>query len=101
MQSQIPASPQKPSAALKDFFARVWAGIGGFFANIPAFFKKTPSFFYGVGSFFRKIPGFFAGLPALFMAFLSRVPSFFRSLSPKAIVSIATAVVLILSLIHI
>lgn len=95
MQSQIPASPQKPSAAIKDFFARVWAGIGGFFANIPAFFKKTPSFFYGVGSFFRKIPGFFAGLPALFMAFLSRVPSFFRSLSPKAIVSIATAVVLI------
>ena len=95
MQSQTPASPQKPSAAIKDFFARVWAGIGGFFANIPAFFKKTPSFFYGVGSFFRKIPGFFAGLPALFMAFLSRVPSFFRSLSPKAIVSIATAVVLI------
>lgn len=95
MQSQISASPQKPSAAIKDFFARVWAGIGGFFANIPAFFKKTPSFFYGVGSFFRKIPGFFAGLPALFMAFLSRVPSFFRSLSPKAIVSIATAVVLI------
>lgn len=95
MQSQISASPQKPSAAIKAFFARVWAGIGGFFANIPAFFKKTPSFFYGVGSFFRKIPGFFAGLPALFMAFLSRVPSFFRSLSPKAIVSIATAVVLI------
>lgn len=95
MQSQTPASPQKPSAAIKDFFARVWVGIGGFFANIPAFFKKTPSFFYGVGSFFRKIPGFFAGLPALFMAFLSRVPSFFRSLSPKAIVSIATAVVLI------
>lgn len=95
MQSQTPASPQKPSAAIKDFFARVWVGIGGFFANIPAFFKKTPSFFYGVGSFFRKIPGFFAGLPALFMAFLSRMPSFFRSLSPKAIVSIATAVVLI------
>lgn len=83
-----PRAPKAKPASAKAFFAQAWAGICSFFAGIPAFFGKAPAFF-------RKIPQLFAALPAKFAAFFRETPSLFRRMSRKAIVSLATALVLI------
>ena len=83
-------APKAKPASAKAFFAQAWAGICSFFAGIPAFFGKAPALF-------RKIPQLFAALPAKFAAFFRATPSFFRRMSRKAIVSLATALVLIVA----
>ena len=85
-----PRAPKAKPASAKAFFAQAWAGICSFFAGIPAFFGKAPAFF-------RKIPQLFAALPAKFAAFFRETPSLFRRMSRKAIVSLATALVLIVA----
>ncbi len=85
-----PRAPKAKPASAKAFFAQAWAGICSFFAGIPAFFGKAPAFF-------RKIPQLFAALPAKFAAFFRETPSPFRRMSRKAIVSLATALVLIVA----
>ena len=92
-----PRAPKAKPASAKAFFAQVWAGICNFFAGIPAFFRKIPAFFGKAPAFFRKVPQFFAALPAKFAAFFRGAPSFFRKMSRKAIVSLATALVLIIA----
>lgn len=92
-----PRAPKAKPASAKAFFAQVWAGICNFFAGIPAFFRKIPAFFGKAPAFFRKVPQFFAALPAKFAAFFRETPSFFRKMSRKAIVSLATALVLVIA----
>ena len=95
--SAMPKAPKAKPASAKAFFAQVWAGICNFFAGIPAFFGKIPAFFGKAPAFFRKVPQFFAALPAKFAAFFRGAPSFFRKMSRKAIVSLATALVLVIA----
>ena len=92
-----PSAPKAKPASAKAFFAQAWASICGFFAGIPAFFGKLPAFFGKVPAFFRKIPQLFAALPGKFAAFFRATPSLFRKMSRKAIVSLATALVLVIA----